>query len=260
VPQDAAPLEIVTVPCRTDNYAYLLRDAATGATGVIDAPEAGPIAAAAEERGWGLDWVWITHHHDDHVAGVAALRDRFGAKVLGAQADSSRLPALDAAVAPGDVARLGDSAATVIDVSGHTVGHVAFHFAEAGAAFTADSLFRLGCGRVFEGTHLMMWESLSRLAALPEATTVWFGHEYTEANLRFAETVEPDNAALAEEAAAIRALREAGRPTTPTTIGRERAANPFLRSAEPALQDALGLQGADAAGVFAEIRRRKDAF
>lgn len=261
MPTDNAPtLEIVTVPCRTDNYAYLLRDAGSGKVAVIDAPEAAPIIAALEARGWGLDWVWITHHHADHVDGVAALKARFGAKVAGAKADAARLPALDAALDEGEEIALGDSVARVIDVSGHTVGHIAFHFAEPGAVFTADSLFRLGCGRVFEGTHAMMWASLARLAALPPETTVWFGHEYTEANLMFAETVETGNPALAEEARAIRAQRASGLPTTPTTIGRERAANPFLRAGEPELQEAVGLAGGDAAAVFGEVRRRKDAF
>lgn len=254
-----ADLDIIAVPCLRDNYAYLLRDA-TGATAVIDAPEAAPIVAALDARGWGLDAIWLTHHHDDHVAGVAALRARYGASVAGAAADAHRLPALDRPLTEGETIRLGDSPAAVIDVSGHTVNHIAFHFTEAKAAFTGDSLFVLGCGRVFEGTHAMMWASLSKLARLDPATTVWCGHEYTLSNLAFARSVEPDNPALAEQGAAIEAARAEGRPTVPTTIGRELAANPFLRAKEPRLQAALGLEGADAAGVFAEVRRRKDVF
>lgn len=255
-----SPLEIVTVPCLRDNYAYLLRDRASGAVAVVDAPDAAPIQAALEARDWGLDWVWITHHHADHVGGVAALRTRFGAKTAGARADAARLPALDAALGEGEEIALGDSVARVIDVSGHTEGHIAFHVPQAAAVFTADSLFRLGCGRVFEGTHQMMHASLQKLAALPDETTVWFGHEYTEANLAFAEALGDTVDALAAEGAEIRALRGDGRPTTPTTIAREKAANPFLRASAPTLQAAVGLAGADAASVFAELRRRKDAF
>ena len=253
-------LEIVTVPCLSDNYAYLLRDAGTGAVAVIDAPEAAPIIAALAARGWGLDCIWLTHHHGDHVGGLAALVERFGAKVLGAAADADRLPGLDQAVREGETIALGASKAVVIDVSGHTLHHIAFHFPRAKALFSGDALFVLGCGRVFEGTHAMMWASLSKLARLDPATTVWCGHEYTLANLKFARTIEPDNKALAEQGAVIEAARAAGRPTVPSTIGRELAANPFLRAKEAPLQAALGLEGADPAAVFGEVRRRKDAF
>jgi hydroxyacylglutathione hydrolase len=253
-------LEIVTVPCRSDNYAYLLRDTESGLVAVVDAPDAAPIAAALEARGWGLDWIFLTHHHADHVDGVAALKEKFGAKVAGCAADRERLPPLDAARQEGETIALGKSVATVIDVSGHTVNHIAYHFTGAKALFSGDSLFVLGCGRVFEGTHAMMWGSLAKLARLDPATTVWCGHEYTLANLAFARTIEPDNAALAEQGAKIEAQRDAGEPTVPTTIGRELAANPFLRATEAPLKAALGLAGADAAGVFGEVRRRKDAF
>lgn len=253
-------LEIVTVPCRSDNYAYLLRDTATGQTAVIDAPEAAPILSALDARGWRLDWIWLTHHHADHVDGVAALVARHGAKLAGSAADAGRLPALDRALDAGATVALGESVAEVLDVSGHTVNHIAFHFPQARALFSGDSLFVLGCGRVFEGTHAMMWDSLLRLARLDPATTVWCGHEYTLANLAFARSIEPGNPALAEQAARIEAQRAAGEPTVPTTIGRELAANPFLRATEPALQAAVGLAGADAASVFAEVRRRKDRF
>jgi hydroxyacylglutathione hydrolase len=255
-----ATLEIVTIPCRSDNYAYLLRDAATGQTAVIDAPDAAPIIAALDERGWGLDWVWLTHHHPDHIDGVPALVARFGCKVAGCLADAARLPKLDVGLEEGQTIALGDSRAVVMDVSGHTVNHIAFHFPDAGAVFTGDSLFVLGCGRVLEGTHAMLWASLSKLARLNPATTVWCGHEYTLANLAFARSIEPDNPALARQGAEIEAQRARGEPTVPSTIGRELAANPFLRATEAPLKAAIGLAGADAAGVFAEVRRRKDSF
>ncbi len=254
------PLEIVTVPCRTDNYAFLLRDAATGQLGLVDAPEAAPIQAALAERGWGLDLILITHHHGDHIDGVEALRVATGARVVGAAADAARLPPLDVAVAEGDVVALGENAAEVIDVSGHTIGHVAYHFRAAGAVFTADSLMAMGCGRLFEGTAERMWESLSKLAKLPPGTQVYSGHEYTEANARFAATVDPDNPRLTARREAIRAARAAGEPTVPSSLEEELATNPFLRAVDPAMKARLGLDAAADAQVFAELRRRKDAF
>jgi hydroxyacylglutathione hydrolase len=253
-------LEIVTVPCRSDNYAYLLRDSTTGQTAVVDAPEAEPIMAALDARGWDLDWILLTHHHADHVDGVPQLVTRYGCKVAGGKADEGRLPPLDMALAEGETFALGESKATVIDVSGHTVNHIAFHFTDAHALFSGDSLFVLGCGRVFEGTHAMMWASLAKLAALDPQTTVWCGHEYTLANLAFARSIEPANPDLTRQGAEIEAQRAQGKPTVPTTIGRELAANPFLRAAAEPLKAALGLSGADAASVFGEVRRRKDAF
>ncbi len=253
-------LEIITVPCLRDNYAYLLRDAATGAVGLVDAPEAGPIRAALDARGWGLDLILITHHHGDHIDGVEALRAATGAQVVGAAADAARLPPLDVAVAEGDTVALGESAAEVIDVSGHTIGHVAYHFPAADAVFTADSLMAMGCGRLFEGTADRMWESLSKLARLPQGTKVYSGHEYTEANARFAATVDADNPRLQARIAAIRAARAAGEPTVPSSLEEELATNPFLRAVDPAIKARLGLAGAADAQAFAELRRRKDAF
>lgn len=265
------PLEIVTIPCRSDNYAYLLRDEATGATGLVDAPEAGPLAAELERRGWGLDVLLITHHHGDHVEGVEALRERFKPQVIGAEADRKRLPRLDRAVAEGDEIAIGASGARVLDASGHTVGHVAFHFPEAAALFSADSLMVMGCGRIFEGTAEMMWATLVKLAGLPAETRIYSGHEYTEANLRFAlslgevrapgeDPAPGEDRALAERAGEIRALRAAGRPTVPATLAAERATNPFLRAGSPDMKELVGMRDAPDAEVFAEIRRRKDAF
>ena len=253
------PLEIVIVPCRSDNYAYLVHDAGSGATAVIDAPDAAPIAAEIARRGWVLSDILITHHHNDHIDGVEALRGD-GVRVVGARADARRLPPLDLEVAHGDRFHLGAHEVQVIDVSGHTVGHIAYHIPDAQAVFTADSLMALGCGRLFEGTAPMMWASLSRLAALPGETRVYSGHEYTAANARFALTIEPDNPDLQDRARAVDAARAAGQPTVPSTIAEERATNPFLRAALPAMKEHLDMSGSADEDVFAEIRARKDRF
>lgn len=260
MPAETMPIEIVTVPCRKDNYAYLVRDKATNQTALIDAPEVEPIIAALEQRGWQLDEIWITHHHDDHIAGVDALRERYGARVTGNGKDRERLPRLDREVTDGDHIQLGQAEARVIDVSGHTIGHIAFVFDEAGAAFTADSLMALGCGRVNEGTHAMMWESLSKFLAMPDGMRIYSGHNYGQDNGAFALSIEPDNQALKDRIARIVELDAKGAPIMPSTIAEEKATNPFLRATDPGVKRALGLEGADDASTFAEIRRRKDVF
>lgn len=253
-------IQVTAIPCRADNYAYLLR-APGGETAVIDAPDAAPIEKAVAAAGGRLDWIWITHHHADHVDGVEALRARFGAKVAGGAADAARLPKLDRALAEGESIALGDARAVVIDVSGHTANHIAFHFPAEREVFTGDSLFVLGCGRLFEGTPLRMWGSLSKLARLDPETRVWCGHEYTASNLAFARSVDPDNPALIEQGELIERQRAAGEPTIPSTIGRELSANPFLRANHDGLKRVLGHPAdADAAAVFADLRRRKDEF
>jgi len=254
------PLQIVTIPCLKDNYAYLAHDPATEATAVIDVPEALPILNALRERGWRASHILITHHHADHIDGVETLATATGARVIGAAADAHRLPPLTEAVSEGDTVRIGMSEGHVIDVSGHTVGHIAFHFPDSGVVFTADSLMALGCGRVFEGTMEQMWQSLSKLAALPPDTLVCSGHEYTAANARFALTIEPDNAVLQARAAAVNEARAAGKPTVPSRLAEELATNPFLRAGRPEVKSALGMTEASDAEVFAEIRRRKDRF
>lgn len=254
------PLELVTVPCLTDNYAYLIHDEATDATAVIDVPEAAPILNALAARGWRLSHILITHHHPDHIDGVEALAAATGARVIGAAADAHRLPPLDEAVSEGDVVRIGMEAGTVIDVPGHTVGHIAFHFPASHLAFTADSLMALGCGRLFEGSPAQMWQSLSKLAALPPETLVCSGHEYTASNARFALTIDPDNPALVARAEAIATARAAGRATVPSLLSEELATNPFLRAGLPGVKRAIGLPDATDAEAFAEIRARKDRF
>ena len=249
-------VEIVTVPCLSDNYAFLVH--AGGRTALVDAPEAAPIEAALAERGWRLDEIWITHHHDDHVQAVPALRE--GAVVRGSSADRHKMPDFDAPFAPGDSFDFAGHAVHVIDVPGHTIGHVALHMPDADALFSADSLMALGCGRVFEGTMDQMWDSLSTLAALPEDTVVYSGHEYTSTNARFALTIEPDNAALRARAEATFAAAERGEPTVPSRLADELATNPFLRAGLNEVKTSLNMAGAPDAEVFAEIRRRKDSF
>ena len=252
--------DLVTIPCLSDNYAFLLRDHDSGAVALIDVPEAAPIMAELDRRGWTLSQVWLTHHHPDHVQGLAEVLTRFPAEVIGAKADAHRLPPLDRAVAEGDSIELGALAAQVLDVSGHTVGHIAFHVPQAKAAFTADSLMALGCGRLFEGTPAQMWESLQKLAALPRDTTICSGHEYTAANAKFALSIDPDNPRLISRAEAVEKARSKGQPTVPSVLREELETNPFLRAGDPGLQARLGMSGADPADVFAEIRTRKDRF
>lgn len=256
------PLEIVTLPCLSDNYAYLLHNPQTGETAVVDAPEAAPIADALAARGWTLSDIVLTHHHWDHVQGVDELKSMLGApvRVIGGAADAARLPTLDLAVSEGDIFTLCGDAVQVLDVSGHTVGHVAYYLPATAAALTGDSLMALGCGRLFEGTPEMMWQSLSKLAALPAETTICSGHEYTQANGKFALSIEPDNSALISRCEAVAAARAAGKPTVPSTMSEELATNPFLRASLPHVKQNLGLAGSSDAEVFAEIRRRKDNF
>jgi hydroxyacylglutathione hydrolase len=254
------PLEIVTVPCLSDNYAFLLHDAQTGATGVVDVPEAAPIRAALAARGWTLTDILITHHHWDHISGVDDLITANDIAIWGNRADAKRLPPLTHALNPGDRVTIGSESGTMMDVSGHTIGHVAFYFPASAAVFTADSLMALGCGRLFEGTAPQMFESLGRLAALPPETEIYSGHEYTEANAKFALTIEPDNPDLISRCDAIGAARSAGRPTVPSTLREELATNPFLRSHITALKTRLGMADASDSEIFAEIRARKDKF
>ncbi len=254
------PLEIITLPCLSDNYAFLIHNPASGETALVDAPAAGAIRAALAERGWGLDWILLTHHHWDHVDGVAELRAAYGAKVIGASADAHRLPELDLAVEDGSTFTLLGEEVQVMDVSGHTVGHIAFYMPGAAAVFTADSLMALGCGRLFEGTPQQMWASLSRLAALPPQTMVYSGHEYTQANGAFAVTVDPGNPALQARVSDIAVAREKGMPTVPSSLRLELDTNPFLRAGDSAVRANLGMQDAEESEVFAEIRKRKDNF
>jgi len=254
------PLDIRTIPCLQDNYAFVAHDPATGATALVDAPEAAPILAVLDETGWTLSDVLLTHHHWDHVDGLADILAQHPARVWGAAADAHRLPALDTKLSEGDSVTIGSESGTVIDVSGHTVGHIAFHFPASKAVFTADSLMALGCGRVFEGTKPQMWDSMQKLMALPANTVVYSGHEYTTANGKFALTIDPENPDLISRVRKVAEKRASGTPTVPSLLSEELATNPFLRAQDPAIQAHLGMTGANATDVFTEIRTRKDNF
>jgi hydroxyacylglutathione hydrolase len=256
------PLDLVTVPCLKDNYAFLIHDPETRATALVDVPEAAPILAALAERGWTLTDVLLTHHHWDHVDGLPDLLTALPEKVAvwGAEADSHRLPQLDQPVSDGQTYRIGSQTMRVMDVSGHTVGHIAFHFPDAALAFTGDSLMAMGCGRLFEGTPDQMWRSLQKLAALPDDTVICSGHEYTASNMRFALSLEPGHEALILRQEDIERARAADEPTVPSTLALERKTNPFLRATDPTLKSAIGMPDAAPEAVFAEIRARKDRF
>lgn len=247
--------------CLADNFGLLAHDSASGATAALDAPEAGPILAALAEKSWTLTDIWLTHHHADHIDGSGELKARFPqARVVGARKDEKRLPPLDLAVSEGDILRLGEGAAIVMETPGHTLGHLAYYFEDDDAVVVGDTLFSLGCGRVMEGTMPMMHETLMRLAGLPGETLVYCGHEYTQANARFALTVDPDNVLLGERAREVGELRARGAFTLPSTIARECETNPFLRAANPELQKALGLELADPVEAFTILRQRKNHF
>ena len=246
--------------CLTDNFGVLLHDPASGATASIDAPEAAPIEAALGRTGWRLTDILVTHHHNDHTAGVGPLKEHHKCRVVAPRNEAARIAHVDETVGEGDTVRLGALEGRVIDTPGHTLGHISYFFPAAKLAFVGDTLFSIGCGRVIEGNPQMMWHSLLKLRGLPDDTQFYCGHEYTDANIRFAKTIEPNNKALAARAAEVAKLTAAHKFTIPATIGAEKAANPFLRADNAELAKAVGLIGSPAWQVFAEIRERKNRF
>jgi len=254
------PAKIHQFMCLQDNFGVLLHDETSGATAAIDAPEAAAVARALAETGWRLTDILVTHHHSDHTAGIPELKQRYGCRVVAPRGEAARIDGADDTVGEGESVTVGTLSARVIETPGHTAGHISYWFEAEKLAFVGDTLFSIGCGRVIEGTPEMMWNSLAKLRALPDDARFYCGHEYTASNIAFALTVDPDNAALKERAAEVAALRAEGKPTLPSTIGVEKAANPFLRADDPALAARLGLAGRPAAEVFARIRGAKDTF
>ena len=253
-------LEIEQIPTRTDNYVYLIKESGQGKVGVIDPSDAEPVIETLDHLGWELTHIINTHHPNDQTGGNLELKEKYGCIVVGPLADHDRIAGIDIDVKDGDTYSFGDAIARVYDTPGHTRGHIAYWFDESKALFCGDTLFALGCGRVFEGTFEQMWESLGKLRALPDDTMVYCAHEYTQANANFAITVETGNQKLMERAAEINSLRAANQPTVPSLLGLEKETNPFLRADIKTLAEAVGMPSASPVEVFSEVRTRKDSF
>ncbi len=253
-----AKLEIFQFPCLSDNYGVIIRDPETGLVASIDAPEADAVRRALAEKGWKLTHILVTHHHADHTDGILPLKAETHCTVIGPKAEASKIPGIDQTVSEGDVFAFGSFQVHVFDTPGHTAGHITYWFPAADVAFAGDTLFAMGCGRVIEGTYEMMWQSLQKIMALPPATTVYCGHEYTLANAKFALTIEPENEALQTRMKEVEQLAAAGKPTLPTRIDLELATNPFLRPNSPDIRKRLGMIGEPDWKVFGEIRDRKN--
>lgn len=254
-------LNVLLIPVLTDNYIYLLNDPASGATAVVDPATAEPVLAELQENGWQLDYVFNTHHHHDHVGGNLQLKQATGCRIVGAADDCKRIPGLDIAVKDGEQIHLGEQLFQIIATPGHTSGHIVYHCSDSHVLFCGDTLFSLGCGRLFEGTAEQMWHSLQKLKALPGKTQVYCAHEYTQANGRFALTLEADNQDLQQRLAEVAALRANNQPTLPSTMALELATNPFLREDSASLREAISSSPNDSPiDVFAKIRKLKDQF
>jgi hydroxyacylglutathione hydrolase len=253
-------LAVHMFPCLSDNYGYLLHDSASAQTAAIDTPDAGAIVAQLDEKGWRLTHILNTHHHGDHAGGNLALKERTGCQIVGPAADATRIPGIDRGVGDGDVIEFGKHRIEVFDTPGHTRGHIVYLLRDERMAFVGDTLFSMGCGRLFEGTPAQMWASLQKILDWPDDTQLYCAHEYTLANGRFAQTLEPQNAALAARLAEVERLRAAECPSVPTTLSVEKQTNPFLRPDSAELQRSVGLIDAPVVDVFARTRALKDSF
>jgi hydroxyacylglutathione hydrolase len=253
-------LEIVRIPVLSDNYVWLMREPQSGCVGVVDPAVAGPVLAEASKRGWKITHILNTHHHGDHVGGNREIKEATGCTVVGLGRDKARIPGIDVTVEDGDRYRFGEAEAEVIFVPGHTIGHCAYAFEEQRALFCGDTLFALGCGKMFEGTPQQFWHSLERLRALPDDMRVYCAHEYTQSNARFAVTIETDNRQLLARRDSIDAARARGEATVPSLLGEEKQTNPFLRADKPWVQMGVGMRGGDPILVFAEVRHRMEVF
>ncbi len=253
-------LDIVQIPVLQDNYIYLIHESESSRTAVVDPAVAGPVLDRLRQRGWSLDFILNTHHHGDHVGGNPELKRQTGCRIAGSRSDKARIPGIEILLDDGDRFQLGSAKAEVISVTGHTRGHIAYWFSGDHALFCGDTLFAMGCGRLFEGTPAQMWDSLSKLMKLPADTKVYCAHEYTQTNGRFALTVEPGNRDLLERMERVDRMRRRNVATVPSMLAEEFATNPFLRVDSPEIRKALAIESSNPVDVFAEIRRRKDHF
>jgi len=253
-------LDVAQFIARTDNFAVLLHDPESGKTASVDAPDADAIIVRLKERGWTLRHIFVTHKHFDHIEGIPALQAAYDCEVIGPEASAAETGMYDRTVKGGDRFEWAGRRVEVIDTPGHTLDHISLHVPDEKLVFVGDTVFSLGCGRVIEGDHAMMWDSIKAIRALPDETELYCGHEYTLANAKFALTVDPKNTALTARAAQVGKLVKDGKAALPTTIGAEKATNPFLRADDPSLMRAVGMAGERPAAVFKEIRTRKDQF
>lgn len=253
-------VEVRLIPCLSDNYAVLIHHADSKTTALIDAPEPGPILEALAREGWNLTHILITHHHADHVQGIAAIREKFPVPVYGPRAEADNIPGISVKLGHLDVAEVGPLRADVIDTPGHTAGHISYHFPKEMLLFSGDTLFALGCGRPFERPAEVLWQSLLKLRELPPETKIYCGHEYTLSNAKFSVTVDPNNTQLKERLKQIEAMRAKGEPTVPSTMEEELHTNPFLRADNPDVQEAVGMKGEDSGAVFTKLRELKNTF
>ena len=253
-------MQVHMFPCLSDNYGFLLHDAEAGVTAAVDTPEVEPILRALNDKGWSLTHILNTHHHGDHAGGNLALKEATGCRIYGPRADAARIPGIDVEVGEGDTFELGSHRVRVHDTPGHTRGHIVYHLPDDRMAFVGDTLFAMGCGRLFEGSPAQMWASLQKILAWPDDTLIYCAHEYTQANARFALSVEPGNEALEERTREVERLRSRNAPTVPTTLAAEKATNPFLRPGSRALRQTVGLPDASDVEVFARTRELKDSF